>query len=152
MPGLVLAMRAILDVHVLDWKPLLVGAAVGGLALVVAIVVGERPRKLWVLALLTPLISGYPWGALSLANALLDRGAPEVFRVAVRGKHVSGGKHTSRNLELDPWGPVTERKDVAVGPRLYGAVSVGDRVCVALHPGALGVRWYVVLRCRDGET
>lgn len=112
----------------------------------------ERLRRLWVLALLAPLFSVYPWGGLTLANALLDHGAPEVFRVAVRGKHVSEGKHTSWNLELDPWGPVTERKDVDVGPRLYGAVSMGDRVCVALHPGALGTRWYVVRRCRDGET
>lgn len=75
-----------------------------------------------------------------------------MFRVIVRGKHVSGGKHTGWNLELDPWGSVTERKGVDVGRRLYGAVSVGDRVCVALNPGALGARWYVVLRCRDGET
>lgn len=152
LPGLALATRAIFDVHVLDWKPLLFGAAVGGLALVVAIAVGERRRKLWVLALLAPLISTYPWGALSLANALLDRGAPEVFRVGVRGKHVSGGRQTSWYLELDPWGPVTERKDVAVGRRLYNAALTGDRVCVALHPGALGARWYVVLDCRDCET
>ncbi len=70
----------------------------------------------------------------------------------MRGKHASGGKQTSRYLELDPWGPVTERKDVAVGRRLHDAASTGDRVCVALHPGALGARWYVVLRCRDDET
>jgi len=53
---------------------------------------------------------------------------------------------------LDPWGPVTERKSVDVGRRIYGAVSVGDRVCVTLCAGALGIRWYVVRRCRDGAN
>jgi hypothetical protein len=150
-PGLVLALRAILDVQVLDWTRLLVGAAVGGLTLVVAIAVGERTRKFWVLALIAPIISGYPWGALCLANALLDRGLPEVFEVAVRGKHVSGGKQTSWELELDPWGPVLEPKDASVSEPLYDAVSVGDRVCVALYPGALGARWYDVGRCGEGK-
>ncbi len=158
IPGWVLALRAMLDVNVLDWKPLFVGAVVGGLALAVGVEITEReqPRKRWVRAVgfvaFASMMSVYPWGALTLSNALLDRGAPEVFRVAVRGKHVSGGKHTSWNLELDPWGPVTDGKDVDVGPRLYGTVSTGGRVCVALHPGALGARWYVVRRCRDGET
>lgn len=151
-PGPVLALRAILDVRVLDWKPLLLGAVGGGLVLVTAIAFGDRPRKLWSLALLAPLVSAYPWGALSLANALLDRETPEVFRTAVRGKHISGGKHTSFDLELDPWGPVTDRESVDVGRPLYDAVSQGDDVCVALHPGALGVRWYVVLRCRAPGT
>jgi hypothetical protein len=150
-PGLILAVRAISDVEVLDWKPLLIGGALGGLLLVVAIALGERTRKFWVLALIAPLISGYPWGALCLANALLDRGVPEVFEVTVRGKHVSEGKQTSWELELDPWGPVPEPKDASVSEPLYDAVSVVDRVCVALHTGAVGARWYVVGRCGEGE-
>jgi hypothetical protein len=59
-PGLVLALRALLDVHVIDWQLLLVGAAVGGLALVCAIAVGARLRRLWLPALFAPLVSGYP--------------------------------------------------------------------------------------------
>lgn len=149
-PGIVLALRAILDVHVLDWKPLLAATGVGGLVLLAAIAAGDRRRRLWILALVAPLLSFYPWGALSLGNALLDRGSPGVFRVAVRAKHVSSGsKHTSWDLRLDRWGPVTEPEDVDVGRGLYEAVSVGDEVCVALHPGALGIRWYVVLRCPE---
>lgn len=151
VPGLALAMRAFLDLHVLDWKPLLGGAAAAGAALAVAMAAVERPRKLWAVALVAPLFSVYPWGALTLANALLDRGAPEVFQVAVRAKRVSSGKHTSWNLELDPWGPVAERESVDVGRHLYGDVSVGDSVCVALRPGAFGARWYVVLRCGGDE-
>ena len=157
VPGLILGLRALVDVNLVDWKPLVLGAAVAGLAFTAALTVsvarGERSRKLWVVALiLFPLHASYPWGALTLANAMLDHGAPEVFPVTVRGKHVSSGKHTSWDLDLDPWGPVAERKSVDVGRRLYGLVSVGDRVCVVLRPGALGARWYGVVRCRDGRA
>jgi hypothetical protein len=147
-PGMVLGLRAILDVQVLDWKPLLAGAAVGGVVLVAAIAAAERKaRRLWLLALLAPLLSFYPWGGLSLANALLDHGEPEVFRVVVRAKHVSSGKHTSYELTLDPWGPVAEAGSVDVGRAVYDAVPIGGEVCLALRPGALGVRWYFVGRC-----
>ncbi len=153
LPGLVLGLRAILDVNLIDWKALLAGAALGAVALTIVIALGERvePRKRWALILLAPLLMGYSWGALSLGNALLDRAPPEVFRVAVRNKTVASSRnHTSWNLELDPWGPVVERKNVDVGRRIYGTVSVGDRVCVALYPGVLGARWYIVRPCRDG--
>jgi hypothetical protein len=147
-PGLVLGLRGIQDLHVLDWKPLLAGAAVGGMILAAAIAVGDpKARKAWVLGVLVPLLAFHPWGALALANALLDRGALEVYRVSIRGKHVSSGKHTSYDLTLDPWGPVTEARSEDVGRALYEAVRVGGHVCVALRPGALGVRWYVVRRC-----
>lgn len=148
-PGLVLAMRSISDLRVIDWERLLFAAAVLGAGLVVAVAAGDRKaRKPWVLLLLAPLVFAYPWGGLSLANALLDRGVPQMFRVPVRGKHVTTGKHTSWDVELDPWGPVTERKRVDVGRGLYRSVEIGDRVCVALRPGALGARWFVVLTCR----
>jgi hypothetical protein len=147
-PGIVLGLRALLDLNVLDHAPLLPGAAIGGLALVAAVAVGEpKARKAWLLALLLPLLGYYPWGGLTLANALLDRGEAEVFRVVVRGKHVSSGKHTSYELRLDPWGPVAEQKGVDVGRALYRSVEVGDTVCVSLRPGALGARWFVVGRC-----
>lgn len=147
-PGLVLGMRGLLDLHVLDWRPLVAGAAAGGAALAAVIAAGDRrSRRRWLFVLLWPLLSFHPWGALTLANALLDRAAPEVFEVTVRGKHVSGGKHTSYDLVLDPWGPVRDPGAVDVGRRLYQATPVGGLVCVALRPGALGARWYVVARC-----
>jgi hypothetical protein len=151
-PGLVLAMRSIRDVNVLDWKPLLLAALIGGLVIAVVIAMGERSdsklvprRKLLALVVLTPLVTCYPWGALSLGNALLDHERPEVFRVAVRNK-------SAKYLDLDPWGPVTERKTVEVGRRLHDDVSVGEVLCVGLFPGAIGAHWYVVRRCATGNN
>jgi hypothetical protein len=150
-PGLVLGLRAILDVHVLDVAPLLAGAAIGAIVFAAALAaVAPDFRRIWAVALLTPLLAFYPWGAFSLANAVLDRAAPEVFRAAVRGKHVSTGKTTSYELRLGPWGPVTEAKTVEVARVVYDRVATGDSVCVLLRPGALGARWFVVLRCPDG--
>jgi hypothetical protein len=148
VPGLVLAMRAIRDLRIVDVAPLLLGAAVGAVAIVALVAAFDRKaRKPWVLLLLAPLLAFYPGGGAALANALLDRAPPQVFRVAVRGKHVSTGKYTSYDLTLDPWGPVEKAESVDVGRQLYDVVATGDVVCVALQPGALGLRWFVVLRC-----
>jgi hypothetical protein len=149
---MVLALRAMVDLHVLDVAPLLAGAAIGGIAVTALVAVGEpKLRKIWWLALLAPLLSFYPWGVLATANAVLDRAEPEVFRVAVRGKHVSSGKHTSYELRLEPWGPVTELGTVEVARAVYDATPVGGQVCAVLRPGALGARWFVVLPCPDDE-
>ena len=150
-PGLILGLRAILDVHVLDVWPLLAGAVIGAVA-VAAVLAAVAPdfRKIWAVALMTPLLAFHPWGALALGNAVFDRAAPEVSRAAVRGKHVSSGKQTSYELELGPWGPVAEETTVEVARVVYDRVATGDSVCVLLRPGALGARWYVVLRCPDG--
>ncbi|WP_437302636.1 hypothetical protein [Sorangium sp. So ce388] len=81
-----------------------------------------------------------------MANALLDRGDPEVFRVAVLDKRFCSGKGPRYTLRLAPWGP-DQGGEVTVDSDLYGAVEVGGAVCVTLRPGALGVRWFPVQRC-----
>ncbi|XYH93278.1 hypothetical protein ACMHYB_36200 [Sorangium sp. So ce1128] len=83
-----------------------------------------------------------------MANALLDRGEPEVFRAAVLDKRFYSGKGPRYKLRLAPWGP-DQGGEVTVDSHLYGAVAVGGAVCVRLRPGALGVRWFSVGPC-DG--
>jgi hypothetical protein len=151
-PGSVLAWRAFRDLNVLDWKPLLVAASIGGLVIAAAIAMRERKRRLLTAAILLPLVSAYPWGALSLGNAFLDHDRPEVFRVLVRGKHATSGRYVSWNLELDPWGPVIAPTAVDVGRQVYDSASVGAPVCVELFPGAIGVRWYAVRRCPTAKS
>ncbi len=150
IPGMVLGGRAVIDVHVLDHWPFLVGAALGGIGLAAALATaGPELRKPWLLALLIPLLGFYTWGLLAFGNAGLDRSEPETFRVAVRGKLSSGGRSPSYELRLEPWGPVTEPSCVEVERRLWDAAFVGDRVCVLLRPGVLGARWYAVQRCEQ---
>lgn len=149
-PGLFLTVRAIFDLHVIDWEPSLVWTALGALALTVLVMVGEPGlRQRWYAPLGVLLfLAAHPWGALQMANALLDRSEPEVLHVAVLDKHITSGKRLEHRLRLAPWGPAQEG-EVTVDSDVYEAVEVGGAVCVALHSGALGVRWFIVGRCDE---
>ncbi|KYF69510.1 hypothetical protein [Sorangium cellulosum] len=149
-PGLFLTVRAIFDLHVIDWEPSLVWTALVTLALTVLVMVGEPGlRRRWFAPLGVLLfLAAHPWGALQMANALLDRSEPEVLRVAVLDKHITSAKRLKHRLRLAPWGPAQEG-EVTVDSDLYEAVEVGGEVCVALQPGALGVRWFLIGRCDE---
>ncbi len=152
--GFGVLVRAIYDFSVLDWMVVLPIAAV--VSLVLTGVAYRADTK----ALSTPITLfvlwaiclGYGWGVAVEANALFDRAAPQEFQVQVNGKHISyGRRHTNYDLELAPWGPRTGGSSVDVGSRIYGQVSVGDNVCIALHPGAFKVRWWKVRVCGAPE-
>ena len=152
--GFGLLIRSVFDFSVLDWLVVLPVAAV--IALIITGVAYRADTK----ALSTPftlfvfwaICLGYGWGATVEINALLDRATPQEFQVAVTGKHISyGRRHTAHDLVLAPWGPRTGGDSVDVGSTLYNQVAVGDTVCVALHPGAIKVRWWKVRLCGTPE-
>jgi hypothetical protein len=41
---------------------------------------------------------------------------------------------------------------VQVPSRTYDALNVGDSVCIALHPGALGLSWFTADACPAPTT
>jgi len=157
LPGLVLANRALqdflTDFPLVDWQLLLLWAVLGALALTALVVVGDpKLHRRWFAQLgMLLLLVAHPWGALLMANAILDRSEPERFRVAVLDKHIcpSSEGDPSHHLRLAPWGPVPGR-EVTVDRELYQAVEVAGTVCVVLRSGALGVRWFYVQAC-DGS-
>ena len=83
-PAAVLALRAFLDLHLLDWTAPLATAlpiAVGLVALIWFIDVGARSRAM-VLFLLPIMFTG-AWGGLVLANARLNSAPPAVTSVVL---------------------------------------------------------------------
>lgn len=151
IPGLVLLMRAVLDVGVLDIGRALIFAAVAAGLLTWAALMSdsaarERP---WSALLLLLLGCAYGYGAVVLGDRLLDSAPGENFRVAVLARHVSRGRSTSYHLQLDRWGPRSEPDDVTVSGDLYAQSPPGSTVCVHRGPGALGISWYDVVGCGD---
>jgi hypothetical protein len=150
LPGIVLALRASLDLHVLDVRPIVLLTAAGATALALLLGIGDPAlRTRWYGLPLLLLLYGAPycWGALAEANALLDRGARVEHRAGVLGKHVVSGKHTQHVVRLGPWGPRTSPDDVDVDAETYRALEPGDTACLDLAPGALRARWFVVRPC-----
>lgn len=148
-PGLLLALRTMLDVHLLDAWPLAPWALVIALVLAALVVAPERDvRVRWKNALLlAPLLAVYAGGVLVLADAMLDRAPRETHRVEVLGRQAVGGRPPSWELELAPWGPVHDRDTYRVPFALFDETEVGTEVCAELGEGALGARWYVIRAC-----
>lgn len=148
IPGLILVLRGVMDFHLLDWKEPLGGAAAIGLFMTfLATRVDQRliEKKTAILVLLFLLPYGY--GTLVMANTLPDTAPPKAYETTVISKRYTSGKGAHAELKIKPWGP-DPGGDVPVSSALYRAVRPGDTVCAYLHPGALGVQWYVVDKCR----
>jgi len=90
------------------------------------------------------------WGGSTavLGNCILDGTAPKIIRVRVTAKHITAGKRPSYNLTLAPWGPKFEADDLSVTGDLYFSVLAGEEICVYLHPGAFGARWWEASLCQ----
>jgi hypothetical protein len=149
--GMVLFIRALEDIRLLQWPFLVVPAIVGGSALtLVALTRDRRMREgSWALVWLIAIL--YSYGAIAEANTLFDSSKPEIFQANVVGKRsYGGGLHTDLwyYLRLDRWGQSSVANDVHLPFALYRSVSIGQRVCVSVYPGALKIRWYSVNQCR----
>lgn len=151
-PGLVLGLRAILDIQLLDWAPALGATALLALAVTAVLAVVDktlRGHRAELLAMLF-ISSFWAYGSVLESNALFDRSQPQVFETTVTGKRKSTGRSTSYYLRLEPWGPRREVDEVSVYRDLYDATAAGQRVCVVYRAGALQMPWFTVHRCRGG--
>lgn len=153
MPPMVLAMRALLDVTLIDLRQLFMWGFVLGLPLCMAVFAAPKvsPKttpKPWALPLLMlPFMTAYGCGLLALTDAMWDSAKPQVFQTTITGKDVSHGKSTTYYLHLAPWNQTIDEDRVAVTRSYYEAISMGDIVCVRLHPGKFGLRWMQVGGC-----
>ena len=82
-----------------------------------------------------------------MVDIQLDFSPGEVTPVQVLDKHEYRGRHShTYDLYLPAWGPRPGRNSIEVSSATYSAVSIGDSVCLTLHPGAIGLPWFDVLR------
>lgn len=150
-PGLALAMRAVLDLHVVRWQEPLALTIVFTLLLwfpamkADAVVRNRRGRIVGLIG----ICAVYGYGAGMELNALLDRSPAVTYSVHVTDKHASYSHRgpSAYYLHLEPWGPKVGSGDVLVPYALYANTQIGDSVCVELKPGLLHVAWYVLKKC-----
>jgi hypothetical protein len=150
LPGFVLLLRMLFDLHVFEWQGAIWLSISVGVVLWFAALMADpalRARK-GIALLLLLLTSAYGAGAGLEANALLDKNPETIYQAKVLAKNIESGRHTEYKLHLSPWGPKKETDMVSVRRKFYESVKPGESVCVALRPGALHVAWYAVRRCR----
>lgn len=156
LPGIVLGLRAMLDVHVLDVMPVFVYGFLASLPLLASawMTASKDAAKPWGFPLTLLLLVALPYGGggLLLANVGLDHQPAQTFPTHVLRKYISTGKHSSPHLVLAPWGPRVMGEDMSVNRAYYAHVDAGSSVCMSLHPGAFGMRWYGLGDCVAGTA
>jgi len=146
VPAAALALRAMLDLHVISLVPALAPVLVGGALLAAVLIVRdarERHRP-WRLLLWMPLHCAFCFGAMLFANAALDRSKPQVFAVEVLQKSVVRDQRTSYRVRLAPWGPRREANDEDIPRATFERLPAKGEVRVLLYSGRLGLPWFVI--------
>lgn len=140
-PSMGLAWRAMNDWRVVDdwWLTGGVIAAGAVLVIIVAVLVRETMDN-WKAITWFFVAAIYAYGVILPANIWFDRAQPQRFQVEVVDKLLD-------DVTLAPWGPIRTQRSEEMGTRTVEQINVGDRVCVSLYPGALGIRTYSVARC-----
>lgn len=147
IPCVVLAMRAMLDWQIVNYKLFWIPSAIFAGVLYIAVIfvakdMRENPKYM-VLVLLICIAYGY--GATTTINGLLDTSVSTVYEADVINKRINDGKYkTMHYLELSPWGEVKEQKEVSVDKSTYDYYGAGDTVKVMEQKGALKIKWFFV--------
>jgi hypothetical protein len=152
-PGILLALRAFLDVHSLDWQRLLQCALIVAMLLMGSVIwaLPAARERIGLLLLTLVLLIPYGYGVSALGNALLDHASASSYPTMVYRMFVTSGRSKTPTLRLGPWGPRATPEDTAVSWDLYRKTRVGETVCAQLHAGALGVRWFQITKCQPNS-
>jgi hypothetical protein len=141
-PSLALGLRAMLDIHAIDWlAPIGLGAVLAAAPFALALRIEKAAGHPWRALYSAIAALAWGWGTVSLANALFDR-APATIHpatiVELTGAIDKDPGFSLRVTDAAPRLPLLEDLDVSTSR--YASAKVGDRACVAIHPGWLGWR------------
>jgi hypothetical protein len=147
MPGFALSLRALYDTNLIDFHQIIIPSIVGTL-LMIFFVINAAPvlrNQLGKLALLTILLISYPGGLIPLANVIADYSHPVNFKVSILAKRHTSGKGASAYFGVTSWGgEIVGDSEVRTSWVSYRNHVIGDYVCISLHSGAFGLKWYAV--------
>ena len=151
LPGIGIALRALLDFTVLDYSrawPLIILTILALAFLYLLPTGGLKPknRNEYLLLVFLPILTFfYAFGTCVSINCAADKSPSTNYNVKIIEKHVSTGKHTTYNLKLAPWGDQSESKDVNVSRYDFDRVQEGDLILVKQRPGYIKLPWIEVV-------
>lgn len=145
-PASVIALRAFLDIQLLDWVQPLAAALpvtllVGGLAWKA----DANLRGVTMVLFFTPILFFGSWGGLVLANARLDSGPAMLVPVSVIDTY-AGDRPTVTVLLPAQYG--ARRLTLRARRAVAQAADADQSLCIVIHPGRFGWRYTRPVRCR----
>ncbi|MEM9327727.1 MAG: hypothetical protein AAGA85_18810 [Bacteroidota bacterium] len=149
-PAIGLGFRAVFDFQILSydhfWLPAIC-ITVGTLLILLATTLElslKRPADWLTTLFVAAFIFVYAYGGVLNYNCFYDQSETETYMPEVLAKRERSGRGTSYYLELAPWGPRTERKEVKASRELYQALEVGDQVKISMRQGKMDIPWFEV--------
>lgn len=150
----ILGLKALITFHMIDFRAMIApGAGLATGFCLLAFIAhlsshAARPsappppakrRHQWLaFAVIAPLLA---WAMLVDANAAMESARPEQHSVTVADKWVSSGRSRTHYVRLADAPPIgVTRFEINRG--LFDAVPTGGHLCLVIHAGALGWRWY----------
>ncbi len=86
-----------------------------------------------------------------MLDTTLDQKPFRQFPMQVADKRISHGRSASYYLRLvSPDGQ--RQREYSVSSAFYGQTQIGQQVCIAVHPGAIGMAWQRLGQCTDAKT
>jgi len=141
-----IAVRALLDWHVLDWRNFWIPFAAFSLGILsVALLCAKDIRRpISTVVTCAVICAAYGYGVTVGLNGVMDHARPANYHARVLGRHFTSGRYATYELTLSPWGPRSDNEDVETIRPVYEEYAIGDTVTVWVHPGAFGIPYYFV--------
>lgn len=145
-PSALLAWRGMTEAPLLSpWTALLSAIL---LAVLTAWVVARTLRGVATSFMAGLLAFGYAWGLLIQANARLDVRAPASVPAGVSKAWTETANRTTEHYVSLAIPSLDRRIDeLRISDETHSRLSHGAVLCLLVHPGALGWRWYDVSEC-----
>ena len=154
MPTFVLVLPTVVNSPLLEWTAAVVPGLVASAAFLMLIAVTTQ-RSSTSLAMLAPIILVgvlYGYGAVVVANQLLDNSAPNEQPLRILDRYETHGKAAAGYFTVPAWGNNKVDNDVKVDWDLYHSAIVGGIVCAQIHPGAFHIKWSSINTCSRGVS
>lgn len=97
------------------------------------------------LFIMVAVVGAYGYTAALRINGLADRGETQMAPVVIQEKYMAtSGKTRGPYFKIAPWGGESRVRNYSPSQATYERRKQGDRLCMSLHQGALGVWWYSI--------
>ena len=148
--SMTLALRGLLDYHILEYSHLWFSVLVIGLLFIIIIFSATTEFHIKSVKNIVPVLAialvafTYSYGVAINVNCLYDNSKPDIYYSEVSDMRITTGNITSYYIKLNPWGPVAEIDEVVISKSLYDQLVIGDSVNIYLKKGEINIPWFKV--------
>jgi hypothetical protein len=148
-PVTALLCRAVTDIETFTLiRGVLIGSGVASLVMAILFLANRKALQSYAAASVVVVVWGYGYGTALELNMLLDSPNTKQSKVPIISRDYYIGRHSTFELVLAPWGERLRNNRTTVSWNTYVSLRGQTLACVNTGPGAMGIRWYQVERCR----